>query len=102
MAIAASSLFGFTGVALLLVLFFEKAQGLSALATGWRLLAMMGAYVVVSSLAARLVRRVGFKITLTIGLLLTAAVAGLLLGSRQGRGMVHDQLAAHELANRYA
>ena len=80
MAIAASSLFGFTGVALLMVLFFEKAQGLSALATGWRLLPMMGVYVVISSIAARLVRRVGFKITLTAGLALTAAGAALLLG----------------------
>jgi EmrB/QacA subfamily drug resistance transporter len=80
MAIATSSLFGFTGVALLMVLFFQKAQGLSPLATGWRLLPMMGVYVVVSSVAARLVRRVGFKVTLTVGLLLTAAGAGLLLG----------------------
>ena len=80
MAIAASSLFGFTGVALLMVLFFEKAQHLSALATGWRLLPLMGAYVVVSSIAARLVRRVGFKITLTVGLALSAAGAALLLG----------------------
>jgi EmrB/QacA subfamily drug resistance transporter len=80
MAIATSSLFGFTGVALLMVLFFQKAQGLSALATGWRLLPMMGAYVVVSSVAARVVRRVGFKVTLTAGLLLTAVGAALLLG----------------------
>jgi EmrB/QacA subfamily drug resistance transporter len=79
MAIATSSLFGFTGVALLMVLFFQKAQGLSALSTGWRLLPMMGVYVVVSAVAARLVRRVGFKGTLTAGLLLTAAGAALLL-----------------------
>ncbi|MDX6548463.1 MAG: hypothetical protein QOG33_2013 [Gaiellales bacterium] len=80
MAIAASSLFGFTGVALMMVLFFQKAQGLSALATGSRLLPMMGVYVVVSSIAARVVRRVGFKITLTAGLALTAAGAAQLLG----------------------
>jgi EmrB/QacA subfamily drug resistance transporter len=80
MAIATSSLFGFTGVALLMVLFFEKAQGLSALATGWRLLPMMGAYVVVSSVAARFVRRFGFKMTLGAGLVVTAAGAAGLLG----------------------
>jgi MFS family permease len=70
MAVAAVSLFGFTGIAILTVLFYEKLQGLSALDTGWRILAMFGTYVVVAFGTGRVIRRTGFKGPLTVGLVL--------------------------------
>ncbi|WP_063794871.1 MFS transporter [Microbispora sp. ATCC PTA-5024] len=70
MAVAAVSLFGFTGVALMMVLFYQRVQNLSALATGWRLLVMFGVYVVVASLAGRVIRRTGFKLPLALGLVI--------------------------------
>lgn len=50
MAVAAVSLFGFTGVTILMVLFYENVQHLSALGTGWRVLTLFGVYVVVAFL----------------------------------------------------
>jgi predicted MFS family arabinose efflux permease len=70
MIVAAVSLFGFTGIAILLVLFYEQAQGLSALAMGWRLLPLFGVYVLVAFAAGRAIRRTGFKAPLTAGLIL--------------------------------
>ncbi|MEK8108339.1 MFS transporter [Micromonospora sp. M12] len=61
MVVAAVSLFGFTGVAILLVLFHERAQALSPLDTGWRMLVLFGAYVVVAFGAGRVIRRTGFR-----------------------------------------
>ncbi|KOG71230.1 MULTISPECIES: MFS transporter [Streptomyces] len=75
MFIAAVSLFGFTGVAILSVLFYERVQRLSALDVGWRLLAFFGVYVVVAYAAGRLIRRTGFKLPLTLGFLVGAAAA---------------------------
>ncbi|MET7876070.1 MFS transporter [Micromonospora sp. DT68] len=72
MVVAAVSLFGFTGVAILLVLFQERAQALSPLDTGWRMLALFGVYAVVAFGAGRLIRRTGFKAPLTAGLVLGA------------------------------
>ncbi|MET8525436.1 MFS transporter [Micromonospora sp. NPDC005172] len=78
MVVAAVSLFGFTGVAILLVLFHERAQALSPLDTGWRMLVLFGAYVLVAFAAGRTIRRTGFKAPLTLGLVLGAvAVFGL-------------------------
>ncbi|MEU3185595.1 MFS transporter [Streptomyces sp. NPDC006923] len=79
MAVAAGVMFAFTGVALLLVLYFEKVRALSALDTGWRLLPLFVSYIAVSSVAGRIVRRTGFRTTLTGGLLIAGAGVLLLL-----------------------
>jgi EmrB/QacA subfamily drug resistance transporter len=68
MGVAAATMFGFVGTALLAVLYMERVQQLSALDTGVRLLAMFGTYIVVSAFAGRLVRKVGFRLTLATGL----------------------------------
>ncbi|MFF7977571.1 MFS transporter [Streptomyces sp. NPDC007901] len=73
MFVAAVSLFGFTGVAILSVLFYERVQHLSALDVGWRLLAFFGVYVVVAYATGRVIRRTGFKLPLTLGFLVGAA-----------------------------
>jgi EmrB/QacA subfamily drug resistance transporter len=70
MLAAAVSLFGFTGVAILSVLFYERVQHLSALQAGWRLLALFGVYVVVAYLTGRVIRRTGFKAPLGAGFIL--------------------------------
>ncbi|WP_328849308.1 MFS transporter [Micromonospora zamorensis] len=75
MVVAAVSLFGFTGVAILLVLFHERVQALSPLDTGWRMLVLFGAYVVVAFGAGRAIRRTGFKAPLTLGLVLGAVAS---------------------------
>ncbi|WP_433451812.1 MFS transporter [Streptomyces sp. CA-142005] len=78
MFVAAVSLFGFTGLAILTVLFYERVQHLSALDVGWRLLAFFGVYVIVSYATGRVIRRTGFKLPLTLGFLVGAgAAAGL-------------------------
>ncbi|PRY10829.1 DHA2 family methylenomycin A resistance protein-like MFS transporter/DHA2 family multidrug resistance protein-like MFS transporter [Kineococcus rhizosphaerae] len=66
--VAGVALFSFTGLALLTTLQLQRAQGLSPLASGVHLLPLMGAYVVVSSLAAAVVRRAGVRATLGAGL----------------------------------
>jgi EmrB/QacA subfamily drug resistance transporter len=80
-SLAAATMFGFVGVSLLAVLYMERVQQESALATGVRLLAMFGTYIVCSALAGRIVRRAGFTITLTAGLVLFGAGALLLLAT---------------------
>jgi DHA2 family multidrug resistance protein-like MFS transporter len=65
MGVAAASMFGFVGTSLLAVLYMERVQQLSALATGVRLLAMFATYIAVSALAGRLVQKVGFTFMLT-------------------------------------
>ncbi|MEU8152235.1 MFS transporter [Micromonospora sp. NPDC048986] len=75
MVVGAVSLFGFTGVAILLVLFHERAQALSPLDTGWRMLVLFGTYVVVAFGAGRAIRRTGFKAPLTLGLVLGAVAS---------------------------
>jgi len=82
LVVAAVALFAFTGLALVLVLDLQRVHGVTGLGTGWRLLALMGPYVVVSALAARVVRRAGVRPTLVAGLLLTAA--GALLARASG------------------
>ncbi|MER5534841.1 MFS transporter [Streptomyces mirabilis] len=78
MVIAAVSLFGFTGVAVLTVMFYNNVQHLNALDTSWRMLPLFGVYVVTAFLTGRVIRRTGFKAPLTLGLLLGAlAVLGL-------------------------
>lgn len=75
--VAGVALFTFTGVALLATLEMQRAQGFSPLASGVRTLPLMAAYVVVSSLAARAVRRSGVRTALTVGL--TSTVLGTLV-----------------------
>ncbi|MGN9809344.1 MFS transporter [Micromonospora sp. BQ11] len=70
MLVAAVSLFGFTGVSILLVLFHERAQALSPLDTGWRMLVLFGLYALTAFAAGPAIRRTGFKAPLTLGLLL--------------------------------
>ncbi|MET8039364.1 MFS transporter [Micromonospora sp. NPDC005215] len=75
MVVAAVSLFGFTGVAILLVLFHERAQALSPLDTGWRMLVLFGAYVLAAFGAGRVIRRTGFKAPIALGLVLGAVAS---------------------------
>jgi len=79
MVVSATVLFGFTGLSLISVLFLERVGALSAWTTGLHLLALMATYVVVSGIAPRLLPRLGFKVMLTGGLLITSVGALLLL-----------------------
>ncbi|GGG19761.1 MFS transporter [Rhodococcoides trifolii] len=74
-AVAAIALFGFTGLAVLQVLFYERVQSLDALATGYRVVVIFAVYVAVAAVAGRLVRRVGFVPPLAGGLALGAVAA---------------------------
>jgi EmrB/QacA subfamily drug resistance transporter len=97
MVVAAVALFGFTGVALLQVLFFERVQNLAPLDTAWRVVTMMAAYVVGAALSGRLVRRTGFKLPLAVGLIV-AGGASIALVSQQpdtGFGQVWALFAAY-------
>jgi DHA2 family multidrug resistance protein-like MFS transporter len=75
MVVAAVALFGFTGVTLLIVLFFQRVLGLTQLSTGLRLLPEMVAFIVTSALTASLVRKVGFTKPLVVGLSLSAVAS---------------------------
>src|SRR3954447_2326219 len=90
MAVAAVSLFGFTGIAILTVLYYEKLERMSALDTGWRMLAMFGTYVVVAFGTGRVIRRTGFKAPLAVGLLLggIASVGLSTISAETGYGAV--------------
>ena len=77
--------YGFVGIALLQVLYFQRVRHDSILAAGVRMLPLMAVYVVVSAVAARVVRRIGFKATIGAGLLLSAAGA-LLMVTQQPTG----------------
>ncbi|MFF0465654.1 MFS transporter [Streptomyces mexicanus] len=81
MAVGAAGMFGFGGVPLIMVLYFERVQDTSALNTGWRLMPTLAVYVLVSAVAARLVARVGFKTMLSAGLVVTALGAVCLLAT---------------------
>ncbi|HSZ40916.1 MAG TPA: MFS transporter [Trebonia sp.] len=81
MGLATGIMFGFVGIALISVLYMEDARHLDALATGVRLMVMFVSYMAVSSVAARIVRRVGFTVMLTSGLLLMGAGALALLAT---------------------
>jgi EmrB/QacA subfamily drug resistance transporter len=81
MAVTAATMFGFVGIALLSVLYLGNVRAASALATAVRLLVMFGTYVIVTAIAARLVRRVGFTVMLAGGLLAMGAGALALLAT---------------------
>jgi EmrB/QacA subfamily drug resistance transporter len=86
LVVASVALFGFTGVTLLFVLFFQRVQGLTALETGWRLLPEMAAFVVASALTGRVVRRTGVALLLTVALAAGSAASLALLGSAPTAG----------------
>ncbi|MGW0998733.1 MFS transporter [Streptomyces sp. NPDC002520] len=75
MVIAAVALFGYSGVAIVSVLYFERVQHLSALDVGWRMLPFFGLYIVTAYVVGPVIRRTGFKLPLTVGLLLAAGAA---------------------------
>lgn len=81
MGLATGIMFGFVGIALISVLYMEDVRHLDALATGLRLMVMFVSYMAVTSVAARIVRRVGFTLMLTAGLLLMGAGALALLAA---------------------
>ncbi|HEX6523568.1 MAG TPA: MFS transporter [Streptosporangiaceae bacterium] len=86
MGLATVIMFGFVGIALISVLYMEDVRHLDALAAGVRLMVMFVGYMAVSSMAARIVRRVGFTLMLTAGLVLmgTGALALLATGPFDG------------------
>ncbi|MEU0314130.1 MFS transporter [Nocardioides sp. NPDC006273] len=67
---AASAMFGFVGVSLLVILYLQRVAHLDAWSTGVHMLPWMLSFVVVSAVAARVVRAVGFAAALTAGLVL--------------------------------
>jgi DHA2 family multidrug resistance protein-like MFS transporter len=64
--------YAFVGIAIAQVLYFEQIRRDSILHMGVHVLPMMVAYVVVSSISAQVVRRVGSKATIATGLVLSA------------------------------
>lgn len=82
LAVATTAMFGFTGTALLTTLYLQHVHELTPLETGVRLLVMFIPFMVVSAVAGRLVRRIGFKIMLTAGLLIMAIGVLTLCASR--------------------
>ena len=67
MMVGAAAMFVFVGIALLSVLHLQRVAGHDPLGAGVRLMPMMLSYVVLSAFGARIVRTVGFTVTLTIG-----------------------------------
>jgi DHA2 family multidrug resistance protein-like MFS transporter len=81
MSLATAIMFGFVGVSLISVLYLEDVRHLDALATGVRLMVMFASYMAVTAIAARLLRRIGFTVMLTGGLLFMGAGALTLLAA---------------------
>ncbi|PIB07672.1 hypothetical protein B1C81_19380 [Streptomyces sp. HG99] len=77
LVLAAIVLFGFVGLALLEVLWLQRVRGLSALEVGAQLLAEFGTFIAASVLAGVLVRRLGPRFLITVGLLLAGVGAAL-------------------------
>ncbi|GAA1461511.1 MFS transporter [Nocardiopsis exhalans] len=73
MVTGAAAMFAFTGAPMVLVLYLDRVQQVSALGVGLRVLPLFCVYILVSLLAARVVRRFGFRVTLTTGLLVCSA-----------------------------
>jgi MFS family permease len=68
--------YAFLAVAIAQVLYFQRVRHESILETGLLMLPVTGAYLLVSAVAGRVVRRLGFKATLALGSL-TAAIGTL-------------------------
>ncbi|MEV7345232.1 MFS transporter [Streptomyces sp. NPDC093544] len=75
--LAATVLFAFVGLAVLEVLWLQRVRGLSALQVGTQLLVEFGTFIAASVLAGLLVRRLGPRTLITVGLL-TAAIGATL------------------------
>jgi DHA2 family multidrug resistance protein-like MFS transporter len=87
MGVAAISVFGLVGVALLSVLYMERVGQVSPLNVGVRLLTLFGTFLLVTVVAARvLVRRVGFTLLLTAGLVFIGAGSLALLATDPSGG----------------
>lgn len=87
MGVAAISVFGLVGVALLSVLYMERVGQTSPLDVGVRLLPLFGTFLVVTVVAARvLVHRVGFTPLITAGLVLIGAGSLALLATDASGG----------------
>jgi MFS family permease len=71
--------YGAVGIPILQILYFVRIRHESIIVTGLLVLPQMLSYVVVSAVAARAVRRAGFKATITAGLLIAAASALLMV-----------------------
>ena len=82
MAVATTAMIGFTGTALMAVLYLQHVQGLTPLGAGVRVLMMFVPFITISAVAGRIVHRVGFKVILTAGLLAMAVGAFALLWSQ--------------------
>lgn len=89
MSLATTLMFGFVGISLITVLYLEEVRQLDALATGIRLMVMFGSYMIVTAVAARLVRRLGFTLMLAGGLALMGAGALALLAAGPFDGFGH-------------
>ncbi|WP_339126345.1 MFS transporter [Pseudonocardia sp. D17] len=89
MVVAVVFMFGFTGCALLMVLYLERVARLSPIDVGLALLPMFGVYVVVSAIAARIVRRLGTTLVMTVGLVVSAGGAFLLLAAGTDYAYAH-------------
>jgi DHA2 family multidrug resistance protein-like MFS transporter len=76
--------YAFVGIAIAEVLYFEQIRHYSILSTGLRLMPLMASYVVVSAVAAKIVRRAGFKRTIAAGLTLSAAGVLLIVTQQPG------------------
>jgi DHA2 family multidrug resistance protein-like MFS transporter len=81
MGVAATSVFGLVGTALLSVLYMERVGGVGPLGVGLRLLPMFVTFILLTVMASRLVRRLGFTVTLTAGLVFMGAGALALLAT---------------------
>ncbi|MFD7876974.1 MFS transporter [Streptomyces sp. NPDC059766] len=79
MGVATLTMFGFTGTALLTVLYLQHSQDLTALGASVRILAMFVPFIVISPLAAKLVHRIGFKFLLALGAVIMSGGIFLLL-----------------------
>ncbi|GAA4846393.1 hypothetical protein GCM10023403_05860 [Pseudonocardia benzenivorans] len=89
MVVAVVFMFGFTGCALLMVLYLERVARLSPIDVGLALLPMFGVYVVVSAIAARIVRKLGTTLVMTVGLVVSAGGAFLLLAAGTDYAYAH-------------
>jgi fucose permease len=89
MAVAATTMFGFTGTSLLVVLYLQHVQGVTPLGVGIRTLAMFVPFIFVSAMAGKVVHKIGFKITLTTVLVVMAAGIFALRPTQVGPGFSH-------------
>ncbi|MEU9336616.1 MFS transporter [Streptomyces sp. NPDC048290] len=77
--IALVAQYAFVGMAIAQVLFYQRVRHTSILETGLLTLPVTGTYLLVSAVAGRIVGRLGFKVTLTVGSLVAATGTLLML-----------------------